>query len=130
MQNDRRTWVRKGNTVTVINHQTWLLEASSSMLGQAVDVIKVVDTQITVLADRSKFSDQETRVSVFTFSSPTYHGNKMAECLVWDTDVLRAPSIAGLYKPYGNTALCSAMVKVITDLRMIPEIYGDHANLM
>jgi hypothetical protein len=116
--------------MTFINHQTWVLDASSSMVKHTSDVIKVVDSQIRALGDRSKFSDQETRVSVFTFSSPQYHDNLMAKNLVWDTDVLRAPSISGLYKPHGNTALCTAMVKVLTDLRTIPEPYGDHANLL
>ena len=111
-----------------VTHVTILLDASSSMYQHAHDVIKVTDTQISSLASRAKA--EEIRVSVFSFSSPQYLDGLMAKNLIYDTDVLRVPSISNLYKPNGNTALCDAMIQVIADQQLIPEKYGDHAHLL
>lgn len=109
-------------------HVTIVLDASSSMHDHTSDVIKVTDHQISTLASRAK--SEEIRVSVFSFSSPQYLGGLDAKCLIYDTDVLRVPSIANLYNPNGNTALCDAMIQVIADQQMIPEKYGDHTHLI
>lgn len=113
-------------TPGIINHRIIVLDASSSMEGLADDVVKVTDTQVAGLAEKSTLHDQETRISVFTFSSPQYHDHLPAKCLIYEKDVLRMPSIAGMYKPYGNTALCDALISVIADMRLTPEKHGDH----
>jgi len=108
-----------------INHIALIIDASTSMDGLTAQVVKVADTQIASLAEQSKVMDQETRVSVYTFSYPTE-----IRCLIYDKDVLRLPSIAGLYKPCGRTALASAMTLTINDLKMTPEKYGEHSFLI
>ena len=114
-----------GHSQNYINHVALVLDASSSMDDHTADVIKVADSQIQHLAKQSQIMDQETRVSVYTFS---YKSD--IQCLVYDKDVLRLPSIAGLYHPYGMTALCSATTLAINDLRLTPEKYGEHAFLI
>jgi hypothetical protein len=114
----------------IINHFTILLDASTSMAHHTQDLIKVTDTQIQGLAQSSTFHDQETRVTIYTFSNPSYHEGYTAKCLIYDKDVLRVPSIEGLYKAHGNTALCDALAKVIADLHQIPEQYGDHSHFL
>lgn len=109
----------------IINHIGLVLDASSSMLTHTSNVIKVADGQIKHLAQRSKELDQETRISVWTFS---YHHK--IECVVWDKDVLRLPSIAPFYKPYGETAFIDATLKSLDDLAETPERYGDHSFLV
>lgn len=105
-----------------INHIAFVLDASSSMSPHAAALIKVADAQIAHLAQRSKELDQETRVTVYAFAD-------RAVCLVYDKDVLRLPSIATLYKPYGNTALIDATILSQDDLALTPEKYGDHSFL-
>lgn len=105
-----------------INHIALVLDASSSMLGHAEALIKVADAQIEHLARSSKDLDQETRVTVYTFADTV-------QCVVYDKDVLRLPSIASLYKAYGNTALIDAVMLSQSDLALTPEKYGDHSFL-
>jgi hypothetical protein len=107
-----------------INHIVLVLDASLSMTYQATQLVKVADNQIAYLAERSKELDQETRITVYSFSSGP------AKCLVYDKDVLRMPSIASLYKVSGNTALIDATILSIDDLGMTPEKYGEHAFLV
>lgn len=109
----------------IINHIALVLDASDSMADHTSDVVKVADTQIATLAEQSKLNDQETRISVYTFS---YQRN--IQCLIYDKDVLRLPSISGLYQTNGMTALCSATTLAITDLALTPEKYGDHSFLI
>jgi hypothetical protein len=85
-------------------------------------VIKVVDAQIAYLAKRSTELDQETRVSVYFF-------NNTVQCVIFDKDVLRMPSIAGLYGTSGRTALIDATFKSQEDLATTSVLYGDHAFL-
>jgi len=108
----------------IINHIGLVLDASSSMTDRAPMLIKVADGLIAHLAQRSKEMDQETRISVWTFS----YANDI-KCVVWDMDVLRLPSIASFYRPYGSTALIDATLKSIDDLDEIPERYGNHSFL-
>lgn len=108
-----------------INHIVLVLDASISMTKHKDTLVKVADAQIAYLAQRSKDLDQETRITVYTFSD-----RDEEECLVYDKDVLRMPSIADLYRIRGNTALLDATLLAISDLKMTPEKYGEHAFLI
>lgn len=115
--------------ICYINHEVILLDASGSMQDHAASVITVTDALISTLASQAgMFPDQETRITVYDFSSmhPT---RQNVRCLIWDKDVLRVPSIAGLYHANGGTPLCDAMVQMITDMKEIPVKYGDHTVL-
>lgn len=107
-----------------IDHIALVLDASSSMLedDKHIGLIKIVDSQIEELARRSKELDREVRVSVYVF-------NYGVECVIFDKDVLRLPSIKELYKPYGMTALIDATLKSQDDLAQTAQMYGDHAFL-
>lgn len=107
-----------------INHIVLVLDASLSMSRHAKEVVKVADSQIQYLAQRSRDLDQETRITVYSFNSGP------ATCLVYDKDVLRMPSISSLYKTQGMTALVDATILAVNDLKMTPEKYGEHAFLM
>jgi uncharacterized protein YegL len=109
----------------IINHIALILDASGSMQGVAAKLIEVADAQIAHMARRSKEMDQETRISVWTFS---YHND--IQCLIWDMDVLRVPSIAQLYRAGGQTAMIDATLVAISDLEMTPEKHGDHSFLV
>lgn len=106
-----------------INHIALVIDSSASMGGLTADVVKVADAQIEYLARRSKELDQETRITVYVFNDST-------TCLVYDKDVLRMPSLRGLFRPVGMTALIDASAKAIDDLSKTPELYGDHAFLV
>lgn len=111
-----------------IHHITYVLDQSGSMQRHLYDVPKVMDDLIAGLAEDSRnHPGEETRVSVFAFSNP--HKERF-ECYLYDMDVLHVPSISGLYKITGGTALCDAMVQVIEDIAMIPEKYGEHFHLV
>ena len=106
-----------------INHIAFVLDKSASMGRLANDVVRVFENQIKYLAQRSQELDQETRVSVYLF-------NDTVECLVYDKDVLRLPSIKEDYRTSGMTALIDATAKSISDLSVTPELYGDHSFLI
>jgi len=108
-----------------INHIALVLDASGSMSYKTKDIIKVADNQIKYLARRSKELDQETRVTVYSFSD-----RHNINCLIYDKDVLRMPSIANLYRADGQTALIDATNLVLNDLALTPEKYGEHAFLI
>jgi hypothetical protein len=105
-----------------INHVAFVIDASSSMHPHTQSVIKVVDAEIAHLARRSQELDQETRVTVYTFADEV-------ECLIYDKDVLRLPSIKDMYRPGGNTALIAATWLSQEDLEKTAQLYGDHAFL-
>lgn len=105
-----------------INHVALVLDASISMTHLRNKVIEVADQQIAYLARRSKELDQETRVTVYVFSNEV-------DCLVYDMDVLRVPSIATLYRIGGNTALLAATLKSQAELAQTAQLYGDHSFL-
>lgn len=116
---------RTGSTKTdlsLINHIALVVDGSSSMDHLTSDVTKVADAQVAYLAQRSKELDQETRITVYTFADEV-------ACVVYDKDVLRLPSIAKYYQPYGNTALIDATVLSQNDLSKTAQLYGDHAFL-
>lgn len=107
----------------IINHIVMVIDRSGSMSGREASVEKVVDAQIAHLALRSKELDQETRVTVYVF-------DHQIDCIVYDKDVLRLPSLAGQFKPRGSTALIRATLQSIDDLQKTPELYGDHGFLV
>lgn len=107
-----------------INHIALVLDASGSMQQLSAQLIKVVDAQVAHLAQRSKEMDQETRVTAYAFNSIAG-----IQCLFYDKDVLRLPSLAGLYRATGQTPLIDATLKALEDLAKTPELYGDHAFL-
>lgn len=106
-----------------INHIVFVIDRSGSMRGIGDEVVKVFDSQVEFLAQRSKEADQETRVSVYLF-------NGSVECLVYDKDVLRLPSLKSFYQAEGSTALIDGTYKAIEDLEKTATLYGDHAFLI
>jgi hypothetical protein len=108
-----------------INHIALVLDASGSMDVHRHEVVKVADQQIAYLAQRSKELDQETRITVYTFD---YSHN--IQCVFYDKDVLRMPSLKGHYVPNGQTALIDATLKSLIDLEKTPELYGEHSFLV
>lgn len=109
-----------------INHVVLVIDESGSMNYHQNTVIKVVDDTVKHLAERSLELEQETRVTIYTFSS----GYKAVKCLTYDMDVLRLPSMKGIYKPSGGTALIDATIKATEDLDKTATLYGEHAFLM
>lgn len=106
-----------------INHVVFVLDASSSMRDLASTVVKVFDNQIKYLAERSVHFQQETRVSVYVFADDV-------NCLIYDMDVMRLPSLAAHYRADGMTALIDSVMKAADDLGQTPQLYGDHAFLV
>lgn len=108
---------------TVINHIGLVLDASSSMERLTSQTVQIADLQTQHLAQRSKELDQETRITVYKF-------NDQVECLFYDKDVLRLPSMKGQFRPSGMTALLDATLQCIHDLEATATLYGDHAFLI
>ncbi|MCN9242314.1 VWA domain-containing protein [Streptomyces sp. RY43-2] len=105
-----------------INHVALVLDASSSMRHLSGKVVEVADQQIAYLARRSRELDQETRVTVYVFASSV-------ECVIYDKDVLRMPSLKELYTTGGMTALLAAALKSQRELAQTAQLYGDHSFL-
>ncbi|MDG4863435.1 VWA domain-containing protein [Streptomyces sp. T-3] len=105
-----------------INHVALVLDASSSMSHLSRKVVDVADQQIAYLARRSQELDQETRVTVYVFSDKV-------ECVIYDKDVLRMPSLKQLYRVGGMTALLAATLKSQEELAQTAQLYGDHSFL-
>jgi hypothetical protein len=107
-----------------INHIVFVVDKSSSISqrGLTSTMVKVFDSQIQYLAQRSKELAQETRVTVYLFADNT-------ECVIFDKDVLRLPSLAELYSPHGNTDLVGSTLLAIEDLNQTFQKYGDHSFL-
>lgn len=105
-----------------INHVVFCIDRSGSMYTHASNVVKVTDTQVAFLAKRSQEMDQETRVSVYTF-------NEDVDCVIYDRDVLRMPSIKGYFTPEGCTNLVGASIQAINESKEISQRYGDHSFL-
>jgi hypothetical protein len=106
----------------LINHVAFVLDRSGSMNGKESQLIAVTDGLIKHLAVRSQEMRQETRVSVYFF-------DHIVDCVIFDKDVLRLPSIAGHYTLGGRTALIDATLKSQEDLGKTAVLYGDHAFL-
>jgi len=109
--------------VAQIDHVALLLDWSGSMSSRKSAVIQAVDAQVRALAKRSEALKREVRISVYGFGS-------RIECLIFDTDVLRVPSIASLYEIEGMTRLADAVHKGLDDLETTSTLYGDHAFLL
>ncbi|MEU5811023.1 vWA domain-containing protein [Streptomyces sp. NPDC059650] len=105
-----------------INHVALVLDASSSMTKLSRKVVEVADQQIAYLARRSEELDQETRVTVYVFADEV-------ECVIYDKDVLRMPSLKQLYRVGGMTALLAATLKSQQELAQTAQLYGDHSFL-
>lgn len=105
-----------------INHVALVLDASSSMSHLSRKVVEVADQQIAYLARRSQELDQETRVTVYVFAD-------RVECIIYDKDVLRMPSLKQLYRVGGMTALLAATLKSQRELAQTAQLYGDHSFL-
>ncbi|MBH5338733.1 VWA domain-containing protein [Streptomyces pactum] len=105
-----------------INHVALVLDASSSMSHLSRKVVEVADQQIAYLARRSEELDQETRVTVYVFSDKV-------QCVIYDKDVLRMPSLKQLYRVGGMTALLAATLKSQRELAQTAQLYGDHSFL-
>jgi hypothetical protein len=108
-----------------INHVGLVLDASGSMRHLRDSVVKVSDLQMQELASTSQTMDQETRATVYQFDNAV-------ECLFYDKDVLRLPSVRDHYfwNMGGTTALVDATLQAIHDLRQTATLYGDHAFLL
>jgi hypothetical protein len=109
-------------TQNYINHVALVLDASSSMSHLSRKVVEVADQQIAYLARRSRELDQETRVTVYVFADKV-------ECVIYDKDVLRMPSLKQLYRTGGMTALLAAALKSQSELAQTAQLYGDHSFL-
>lgn len=108
----------------LVNHIVFAIDNSGSMARLESKVKEVFDGQIAELAAASKELGQETRVSIYIFDNDV-------RCLIWDKDVRLITSIKEeYYNQGGYTALLDATSKAIDDLKLIPEIYGDHAFLL
>ncbi|MER7959493.1 MULTISPECIES: vWA domain-containing protein [unclassified Streptomyces] len=105
-----------------INHVALVLDASSSMSHLRSKVVEVADQQIAYLARRSRELEQETRVTVYVFADKV-------ECVIYDKDVLRMPSLKQLYRVGGMTALLAAALKSQRELAQTAQLYGDHSFL-
>jgi hypothetical protein len=119
----------------IINHVALLLDASSSMDPLTRATIRAADQLVAHLAETSREKDQETRVTIYSFAGGGIFDRRRGvgegvTCLVYDKDVLRLPSIATLYKVFGNTPLLDATAKALDDLATTSEIYGDHSYLV
>ena len=102
-----------------INHITLLLDASGSMDHLKHKVVKVTDDLVAFLAKKSKEDNEETRISVYSFADAV-------ECHIWDMDVFRLPSMEGLYRIQGMTAMADAVHQALDDTDLVPEKYGKH----
>jgi hypothetical protein len=113
----------KSSSDDLINHIVFVIDASGSMSSLKEDVINVFDSQVQYLSVRSQELNQETRVSVYMFSDKV-------ECVAYDKDVMRLPSLKDRYKTGGGTALLDGMMRTFTDLEKTAQLYGDHAFLV
>lgn len=107
------------------NHVAFLVDESSSMGAHHAALPKLIDSEIKFLAERSLSTNQETRISIYLFSS-----RNTARCILFDMDVVRAAesfTMVGKYRPNGMTALCDATVLSIEDLKLTNTKYGQHS---
>lgn len=104
-----------------IVHVAVLMDASSSMQRLASKAIEITDGLIRDLKKTSEDEDLQTRISIYSFAS----WNDV-RCLLFDMDVFRLPSVADLYKVYGNTALIDAVILSQLDLAKTAQMYGEH----
>lgn len=106
-----------------INHVAFVVDESYSMLHLTNQVIKVGDELVKYLASISTTTEQETRISLYTFSDEVRN-------VTYDKDALRLPSLQDVYRSNGNTALRAATYQAVEDLEKTAQLYGDHAFLI
>lgn len=108
-----------------ILHVAFVVDRSDSMswYGHSKKVVPVVDSQVAKLKARSEADKLEIRVSVYIFDHEV-------DCVYYDKDVFRLPSIAGKYQTRGATALIDATMLAVGDLEMTPQKYGVHNFLV
>lgn len=110
-----------------INHVAILMDASASMSPHRHTVVQVVDGLVKTLAEESTRFDQETRVTIYTYSSASgWNTRDAVKCVAFDKDALRLPSLAGHYSTGGMTALIDATWQAIDDLEKTAQLYGEH----
>jgi len=108
----------------LINHIGVVIDASASMKGKDKDVITITDDLVKLLGEESTSRNQETRMTMYIFGA-----DSQAAC--YDVDVLRSPSLSGLYEATGpSTSLVDACYQAIEDMRRTATLYGDHAFLL
>ncbi len=110
---------------SLINHVALVIDGSSSMQSLSGAVVNFADQLVSQLAAKSKETDQETRISLYVFED---RGD--IKCHTYDKDVLRMPSLKGLYRTVGMTPLIDATLLSIEDLSKTATLYGDHAFLV
>ena len=109
-----------------INHIAMVIDGSGSMLRHEQEVVTVADQQVAYLAERSKETGQETRVSLYVFED-----RLNIKCHAYDKDVLRLPSLKNLYHARGReTPLIQATLQAVRDLEKTATLYGDHSFLV
>ena len=108
------------------NHVVYLFDESDSMRPHSSALTTLFDNEIKFLAQQSIAQNQETRVSVYLFSS-----RGTARCILYDQDVLRTQesfTLRGLYNPHGMTALCDGTVMSIEELDGVKHPHGQHSK--
>ena len=108
--------------MNITNHILFALDASGSMRKLREEVVDVFNRNIESLRKSSKQLNQETRVTIFTFSDEP-------ECKCFDCDINHLPSIESLYKIGGDTALFDCIIDSINELENISTKYGNHSFL-
>jgi hypothetical protein len=107
------------------NHVAYVLDMSDSMRRHSSALIQLFENELKFMAERSRSFNQETRISVYLFSS-----KGTAKCVLYDMDVYRAQEsfkLSNYYKTSGLTSLCDATVLSIEDLMLLPQKYGQHS---
>lgn len=110
------------STQNDVTHIQMVVDMSGSMSRLSDAVIRVVDDLVAKFDELSTTLSQETRVTVYVFDD-------VAECVFYDMDVRRRPSLKGHYRPRGMTAMIDAVLMSLEDQRMTPKKYGKHAFL-
>jgi uncharacterized protein YegL len=104
---------------TFKNHIYFVFDRSGSMHSLISKAVGVFNKQIDALRNNSLEFEQETRVSFYCFNDKT-------ECVINDVDVTRPIKLDEI-KAAGQTALIDAVCDAISDSKMQPQKYGDHA---
>lgn len=107
-----------------INHFLFVVDMSGSMSPVSNRVIDILSQQMTLLRESSAKNNQEARVSIFYF-------NREISCVQYDTDIsnVRIEDLERAYKAAGSTNLWGSVKKTLTEQRLYPTIYGNHAFL-
>ena len=108
----------------IVNHVVLVLDASPSMSPHVDAVRAQIRDLVRDLAEQSRTMDQETRLTIYAFSTEI-------RCLAFDTDVLRLTEIHTKYSLLGGfTALLDATAIGLDDLATTSALYGDHGFLV